>query len=61
MNKLTRWEQAVQSAKSYGFQGDEAKRVAKHIFAKQLVDGATIGKKNGKLVVHKKRHRPNLP
>jgi len=49
----TRWEQAVKTAKSYGFQDEEAKRYAKHIFAKMVVNGATIGRVDGKMIVHK--------
>jgi hypothetical protein len=51
---LTRWETALRQAKAYGFQGEEAKLLAKHFFAKMIVGGATIGRVNGKLVVHRK-------
>lgn len=62
VKRLTRYEIALQVAQSYGFEGEEIKRCARHIFAKMIVDGATIGKANGKLVIHKPpRHRPRLP
>ncbi len=54
MDKKTRWERALNIAKGYGYEGEEAKRVAKQFFAKMVVNGATIGKVDGKLVVHKK-------
>jgi len=57
----TRYEQAMDIAQGYGYTADDAKRVAKHIFAKMVVDGATIGRVNGKLVVHKERLKPKLP
>ena len=49
----TRWEQALRTAHAYGFQGEEARQAAKHIFAKMVVNGATIGRANGKMIVHK--------
>ncbi len=52
--KKTRWERALRSAESYGYTGEEIKHVAKHIFAKMITNGATIGRINGKLVVTQK-------
>lgn len=57
IQRKTLYERAVDIALSYGLEGDDAKRVAKHIFAKALVDGATIGRVNGKLVVNRKNYR----
>lgn len=61
IQKITRYEEALSIARGYGFKGDDVKRAAKHIFARMITGGATIGKVNGKLVVDKKRVRPNLP
>lgn len=60
--RKTRYETAVEIARGYGDvdEGD-VKRSAKHIFARMITGGATIGKVNGKLVVHRDRIRPKLP
>lgn len=60
--RKTRYEEALEVARSYGVKNnEEAKRWAKHIFARMISGGATIGKVNGKFVIHKKRIRPRLP
>ena len=59
--ETTRYEEALRISQSYGMEGEDAKRVANHIFARMITGGATIGKVNGKLVVDKKRVRPILP
>lgn len=53
--RKTVYEKAVDTARSYGFEGDDVKRVAKHIFAKALAGGATIGRTNGRLVISKSK------
>lgn len=61
IQKTTRYEEALSIARGYGMEGEDAKRTAKHIFARMITGGATIGKVNGRLVVDKKRIRPVLP
>lgn len=41
---------------------DEVKRVANHLFARELVGGYTIGRENGKTVIHRPATpKPKLP
>lgn len=57
-----RWQKALKVARSYGLTKEEdIKRGAKHIFAKWVVGFATIGRVNGRLVVHKERVVRPLP
>ena len=61
----TRFEKCVRRARNPGFcctNEVEVIRVAKHLFAKELVGGATLGKANGKWIVDRApQARPNLP
>ena len=64
MTSETRYEKCVRRARNgYGCETEaEVKRVARHLFAKVIVDGATIGKCNGKLYVDRPAQpRPSLP
>lgn len=63
MEKKTKWERSVQQARAYGITDDAAvKRIAKHIFARKIVGGATIGRVNGRLVIHRDPvPKPKLP
>jgi alkylation response protein AidB-like acyl-CoA dehydrogenase len=61
---MTRYEKAVRQARNgYGATTEaEVKRVARQLFAKDVVNHATIGRNyEGKLVVHKTKIVRRLP
>lgn len=47
--------------RAYTPPADQVARMQKQIFAKWLVKGATIGKRDGKLIIHKKHFTRTLP
>lgn len=59
--KTTRYEDALYVARFHSTDEEEVKRIAKHLFARMISGGATIGKVNGKIVINKERIRPKLP
>lgn len=61
---MSKWERAVKLARSQHPNATDADvhRVAKHLFARMISGGRTIGKKSGKLVIDGRvPQRPHLP
>lgn len=65
MAKETRYERCVKLARNPGYACEnevQVLRVARQLFAKLIVGGATIGKANGKFYIDRPAQpKPNLP
>jgi len=58
---MERYNKALYMAHGWGYKGEEAKQIARHLFARWLIGGQAIGQKKGKLIIGKRRRHPNLP